>query len=255
MAPGAPLRDEVAPLPHTPRRRWLRPYVSRDHRLHLTARRALAARKAARHVAIGLTLASGGLTAIAEGHHASWLDVVAIASGLLLFGAFVIEMRRSRSAAAHRAHGVGWVDIFAAAVTAVEAAHLQHKGKVGLPIAYGLLAVLLLTFGLMHERLHGLRRLVVDAQGFDIRTAPWSRLRLAWAEVADLRTVEQVVTVIGHDGRTHRLDLHDAVGGEAVIAALERHAATALAPPPPPPVLPAPDGPSEAAPDPVATPS
>ncbi len=215
--------------------------------------------QAARHVVIGLTLASGGVTAIAEGHRASWLDGVAIVSGLLLFGAFVIEMRRSRSAMAHRAHGVGWVDIFAAAVTAVEAAHLQHKGKVGLPIAYGLLAVLLLAFGLMHERLHGLRRLVVDAQGFDIRTAPWSRLRLAWADVADLRTVEQVMTVVGHDGRTHRLDLHDAVGGEAVIAALERHAAAALAPPPQdppgdsPPASPEPGGPPDAAPDPVTT--
>ncbi len=193
--------------------------------------------QAARHVVIGLTLASSGVAAMRAGHHATWLDVVAIVSGGLLLAAFAVEMRRARAGTAHHAHGahgIGWVDIFAAAVTAVEAAHLQHKGKVGLPIAYGVLALLLLALGLMHGRLRKLRRLVVDDRGFDIRTAPWSRLRLDWTDVADVRTAQQVVTVVRHDGREHRLDLRDAVGGEAVIAALERHAAAALAPAPSP---------------------
>jgi len=220
-----------------------------------TSRRAVRLKRVqgARHVLVGLTLALGGISALRDGHHASWLDVVAIGSGLLLLAAFAAEMRQARSTSAHPAHGVGWVDIFAAAVTAVEALHLQHKGKIGLPVAYGLLALLLLTLGLMHERLQRLRRLVVDAQGFDIRTAPWSRLRLSWADVAEVRTVGHVMTFVGHDGRQHRLNLRDAASSAALIAVLERHAATALAPPPPPPASPEPEGPPETAPDPVAT--
>ena len=195
----------------------------------------------ARHVLVGLLLELSGYQSVVEGHHASWLDVVAIGSGLLLLVAFVIELRQSRSAQAHHHGGVGWVDIFAAAVTLVEAAHLQHKGKVGLPIAYGFVALLLLAVGLMHGRLRQLRRLVVDEHGFDIRLAPWSRVRLRWADVAGLQSGGRVVTVTTTAGRVHRIDLRDAAQADAVIAALERHAAASLPPPPPPPEI-APDG-------------
>jgi len=201
-----------------------------------TSRRVARAQRVqgARHVLVGVLLASSGYESIVEGHHASWLDVVAIVSGLMLFVAFVIEVRRSRAAEAHHHGGVGWVDIFAAAVTFVEAGHLQHKGKVGLPIAYGLVAVLLLAVGLMHGRLQKVRRLVVDEHGFDIRLAPWSRVRLAWSDVEGLKAEGKVVTVTTRAGRDHRVDLRDAAHGEAVIEALKRHAAAALEPPPPP---------------------
>jgi len=112
--------------------------------------------QAARHVLVGLLLASSGYESIRDGHHATWLDWVAIVSGLVLLVAFVIEVRRAR--ARHTHHGsIGWVDIFAAAVTMVEAAHLHHKGKVGVPLAYGLIALLLLAKGLFHGRLQRIR--------------------------------------------------------------------------------------------------
>lgn len=179
---------------------------------------------------VGILLASSGYDAIRAGHHASWLDWVAIVSGGLLLVVFVIEMRRARSAKEHDAHGVAWVDVFAAAVTLVEAAHLQHKGKVGLPFAYLLVAILLLTIGVMHSRLRRLRRLVVDEHGFDIRTAPWSRTRLAWSDVADVQRAGDVVMVETRAGQTRRIDLRGMDHGGEAIAALLRHADVALAP-------------------------
>jgi hypothetical protein len=190
--------------------------------------------QAARHVLVGLLLASSGYDAITSGHHASWLDVVAIVAGLLLLVAFVLEMRRARSATPHHGHGVGWVDIFAAAVTLVEAGHLFHRGKVRLPFAYLLVALLLLVMGLMHGRLQRLRRLVVDDRGFDIRTSPWSRTQLAWSEVAELRRDGDVVTAVTTTGREHRVDLRDMDHGDEAIETLLARAAAALASTSPP---------------------
>jgi hypothetical protein len=187
--------------------------------------------QAARHVLVGLVLAASGYNAIRAGDHASWLDAVAIVSGVLLLAAFAVEMRRTRRGAGHAHHGVGWVDLFAAAVTAVEAAHLHHKGKVGLPFAYGLVALMLLALGLLHGRLQRLRRLVVDEHGFDLRMAPWSRTRLAWSEVADVHESGRVVTVVTRAAQPQRFDLRDADGGDAVVEALLRHARAALAQP------------------------
>ena len=197
-----------------------------------TSRRAARVQRvqAARHVLVGLLLAVSGYDAIREGHHASWLDVVAITSGVLLLAAFAVEMRRTRRGADHAHQGVGWVDIFAAVVTGVEAAHLHHKGKVGLPFAYGLVALILLLLGLLHGRLQRLRRLVVDEHGFDIRMAPWSRTRLAWSEVADVQEAGRIVTVVTRAAQQRRFDLRDADHGEAVVEALLRHARAALAP-------------------------
>ncbi|AMY08916.1 hypothetical protein LuPra_02122 [Luteitalea pratensis] len=213
-----------------------------------TSRRVARAQRVqgARHVLVGLLLASSGYASISEAHHASWLDVVAIVSGLLLLVAFVVEVRRARASVVHHHGAVGWVDIFAAAVTGVEAGHLQHKGKVGLPIAYGLVALLLLAVGLMHGRLQRLRRLVVDEHGFDVRLSPWSRVRLPWSEVADLHSAGRVVTVTTKAGRAHRFNLLDAGHGDAVIEALERHAATAIQPATPPEITPAAAAPPEA---------
>ncbi len=192
--------------------------------------------QAARHVLVGLVLAASGYNAIREGDHASWLDAVAIVSGVLLLAAFAVEMRRGRRQANHAHLGVGWVDVFAAVVTAVEAAHLHHQGKVGLPFAYGLVALMLLALGLLHGRLQGLRRLVVDEHGFDIRMAPWSRTRLAWSEVADVQESGRVVTMVTRAAQQRRFDLRDADNGEAVVEALLRYAGTVLAPLVPSPV-------------------
>ena len=191
----------------------------------------------ARHVVIGLMLALSGLEAFQSGHHATWIDAVAIVSGALLVGAFVVEMRRSRSHAGHPHHGIGWVDVFAAAVTAVEAAHLFHKGKKALPFVYLLLAVILLALGLMHGRLQQLRRLIADDDGFDIRLAPWRRIRKRWDDIADIVVSGAMVTVTDRQGRDTVIDLSDVPQADAVIATLTRRADAALAPPPPAPVV------------------
>jgi hypothetical protein len=197
----------------------------------------------ARHLLIGLTLAMAGAQAIAAGHHVSWIDYVAVVSGALLMVAFVRELRAAGHASgAHPPHGINWVDVFAAGVTLVEAAHLQHLGKVRLPIAYALLAVFLLALGLFHGRLAQVRRLIVDEHGFDIRLHPWRRVRHAWRDLAAAAADGTSLTLTGLDGRVSRLNLADAPERAAVIDAFMHHATVALAPPPPPPAPP-PDDP------------
>ena len=185
----------------------------------------------ARHVLVGLTLALAGGQAIADGHHASWVDYLALVSGLLLLVAFVRELRASRRPQhhAHASHGINWIDVFAAAVTFVEAAHLQHLGKVRLPIAYGFVALLLLAVGLSHGRLSQMRRLIVDESGFDIRLQPWKRVQRQWREFSAIAADDTSITLTGLDGAETRLDLADAPQRAAVIAAFTRHGSAALA--------------------------
>jgi len=180
--------------------------------------------QAARHVLVGLLLASSGYESIRDGHHATWLDWVAIVSGLVLLVAFVIEVRRAR------------------------ARRTRHA------LAYGLIALLLLAKGLFHGRLQRIRRLVVDERGFDLRTSPWSRTRLAWSDVADVRAAGQVVTVATTAGAETRIDLRGTTHGEVVIETLLRHARAALAPTSPPPGSPIPDA-DPAPDDPIVSPS
>lgn len=185
----------------------------------------------ARHAFIGLTLAAAGGQALADGHHVTWIDYVALVSGTLLLVAFVREMRGALRHGAHAHHGINWVDVFAAAVTLVEAAHLRHLGRVRLPIAYALLAAFLLGIGLFHDRLARIRRLIVDEDGFDIRLQPWKRVRRRWQDLATATADDTGITVTAHDGAVTRINLSDAPERASVIAAFMRHATTALAPP------------------------
>lgn len=184
----------------------------------------------ARHAFIGLTLAVAGGQALADGHHVTWIDYVALVSGALLLVAFVREMRGALRHGAHAHHGINWVDVFAAAVTLVEAAHLRHLGRVRLPIAYALLAVFLLGIGLFHDRLARIRRLIVDEDGFDIRLQPWKRVRRRWRDLTAVVADETSITLTELDGATMRLNLADAPERADVIDAFMRYGQPALAP-------------------------
>jgi hypothetical protein len=188
----------------------------------------------ARHVLVGLTLALTGWEAIADGHHASWIDYLALVAGALLLVAFVREMRALRGVPAthepHAAHGINWVDVFAGVVTFIEAAHLSHRGKVGLPLAYAGLGLLLLALGLFHTRVAARRRLIVDEVGFDIRRNPFSRIRGEWADMSAIMADDTSITLTAFNGAVTRIDLADVPERARVIDVFTRYGEVGLAP-------------------------
>ena len=198
-----------------------------------TSRRAQRAQRiqGGRHALVGVTLAMAGAQAYLDGH-GTWPDAVGIVGGALLLAAFVREARTSRSAMAHAPHahhGIGWVDVFAGLVTAVEAWHLHHQGKHALPFAYAFVAVLLFTIGVLHPRLKTLRRLIVSDEGFDVRMSPWRRVRAAWSDVATLDADGRRVTITMLDGRVERLDFTDAPEADHVVTTLSSAASRVFA--------------------------
>lgn len=194
-----------------------------------TSRRAQRAQQiqGGRHALVGVTLALSGIEAF-RASHGTWADGVGVIGGGILLFAFLREVRTARTGGHGGHHGIGWVDVFAAVVTAVEAWHLHHQGKHGLPIAYGLVAAILLGLGLAHPRLARLRRLIVSPEGFDVRMSPWRRVRAAWADVAAVEADGAAVSVAMHDGRSHRFDFTDADHREVVVEAFVRAASEAL---------------------------
>ena len=183
-----------------------------------------------RHALIGAVLAFGGLDAIGAGR-GTWPDVLGVAAGLALVAAFAIELRRARrpaQAAPHAHHGLGWVDLFASAVTLVEAWHLHHQGKHLLPWAYVLVAVILFVLGVSHARLKSLRRLVTNDEGFDLRTSPWRRLRRRWDEIASFSATEHGLQIVERSGRVLEIDLRDIAEAPAVTEAFTAAAQRAI---------------------------
>ncbi|MFN8093399.1 MAG: hypothetical protein U0599_31130 [Vicinamibacteria bacterium] len=218
--------------------------------LHFTSRRASRAQRVQglRHAFVGAALVLGGLQALRPGGHGpAWPDAAGIVAGVLLIGAFARELGAARRGAPHAGHGPNLVDVFAAAVTGVEAWHLHHQGKHLLPFAYLFAAALLLAIGLFHGRLARLRRLRLDDDGFDIRLSPWKRTRLDWSQVAQWRRDACGLDLTRRDGTLVRLDLSDAPERETVLDALVRELE---ARPAPPAEEPAPDEPAGGAPAP-----
>lgn len=143
----------------------------------------------------------------------------------MLIIAFVREMRHAAGHPREHAHnGIGWIDVFGAVVTGVEAWHLHHQGKHGLPYAYGFVALMLLAIGLAHPQLSRLRRLIVTDEGFDVRMGPGRRVRAPWSQVTSVTSDKLVVTVVLAGGLSQRFDFSGADNGAQVVDAFTRAA-------------------------------
>src|SRR5436190_4218564 len=124
-----------------------------------------------------------------------------IVSSVLVIGSLARSFARSRRSHVHEDHphhGVDWVDIFLAAMLAVEAwSHFRETGHLQRPTV--LLAATMLILGLMHGRIaaiHARRRsLRADDEGVTIGGRFFTRFTARWDEIDRIEIAEDAATV------------------------------------------------------------
>jgi len=206
--------------------------------------RAQAAQKL-NHAVPAVGLFAAGFDALRHGVEGSELALatVEMATAGLLLGTMIKSLRAARRAGQagfHHAHGVDWMDIFAAAVLFAEVAEryqLNHHTHVSRPLV--LTALLTLGLGLFHGRMSawtGRRRSIrVDDAGVSVGGPPFRRLRAAWSDLASIAVNDRDAEIRTKAGRTRRIDLNDLDNAADVRRALidARDRLAALPPPVP----------------------
>lgn len=175
------------------------------------------------------------------------LGVAEVVAAVLVMGSVVrgvLHMKRRLAAPqdddhAHAHHGVDWIDIFIAVMLGVEA-YAKYHATAHIPRPTILLAMVMLTVGVTHGRLAAWggrkRALRVGPEGISVPGKPFTRLTLAWSEVASVEMDDRAAVITAIDGRSKRIDLSDVLQPKAVREALieartfldeARHAANA----------------------------
>ena len=176
---------------------------------------------------VGLVVA--GVQALKEG--AGGFDlalaIVEIGTSVVLVATIARSIRDARKGGnreTQRAHGIDWVDIWAAAVLFVEAAerwHLRHH--IARPLI--LTAFLTLGLGLAHGRMtafrHRRRSLRISAEGIYVGGRPFNTFRSQWNDIAAIVVTERSAEIRTRNGRVRRLNLADLENADAVRAAIE----------------------------------
>jgi hypothetical protein len=182
------------------------------------------------HVVPSIPLLLQGIERVAhEGH--GWsraLGAAEIVTSVLVVGTFARVVRATRSghvdhnAAAH--HGVDWVDLFLAAMLAVEVwAHWHETGHVKRPTV--LLACTMVVLGLLHGRIVGAadrrRGVWVTDDGIHASRRPFSHFRATWADLAAIDLGPRQARLVRRDGELYVLDLGDLRNAADVREVLE----------------------------------
>ena len=174
------------------------------------------------------------------------IGVAEVAVSVLVIGSVIRGLRQLRKPKtadagthAHQHHGVDWIDICLGAMLSVEA-YAKFHATAHLPRPTMLLAATMLTVGLLHGKLAAIgdrrRELRVGAEGISMPGKPFQRLTLTWPEVQSIEMDDRAAVITAIDGRSKRIDLHDAVHPKGVREALlaartfveeTRHAASA----------------------------
>jgi hypothetical protein len=200
-------------------------------------KRGLLAQKLQHVIAAAGLFFSGmqSLSAGAEGLE-RMLAVAGMLTAGLLIGAFARELRGvTRAHGEHRAHGVDWMDIFAAGVLFAEAAEKWHlRGHIWRPET--LAAIATLGVGLFHGRLAARNerrrsmRLTQDHLVIGGRIKFARPFTARWSEIADITIGDREAAIRTHQGKTRRLNLADLENAPTVRAALTRAQARLTAP-------------------------
>jgi hypothetical protein len=180
--------------------------------------------------AVGLLLVGvQGLKAGAHGFELA-LGLVEVTTSALLIATILRSLRQARALGRwglRHAHGVDWIDIWAAAVLFAEAAERWHLTRhIARPTI--LTAMVTLAFGLFHGRVAAAvarrRSLRVSDDGIYLGGPPFKRFRARWNEITHIAIDENAGTIRTRAGRTRGLDLKDLENAAAVRAALEEAA-------------------------------
>lgn len=198
------------------------------------------------HAIPSIVVLSDGLTHLSHNPAGAELalGVVEVVAAVLVMGSVVRGIRQLRAQAgggahAHPHHGVDWIDIFIGVMLAVEA-YAKYHASHRIPRPTIVLGLAMIAIGLAHGKLAAWgdrnRQLRVDANGISMPVRPFSRLSLAWADIASIDIADRYATVTAVDGRSQRFDLSDVMQPDAVRGALmqartfldeSRHAASA----------------------------
>jgi hypothetical protein len=200
------------------------------------------------HAIPAIVVLSDGIDHLSHDPHGIdlWLGAAEVGVSVLVIGSVIRGFRQLRAQLASKAdvhhahHGIDWIDICLGAMLAVEA-YAKFHATAHIPRPTIVLAITMLTVGLLHGKLAawGDRRRELrigpDGIGMPGRT-PFSRMALAWAEVASIDLDDRRAVVTAIDGRSKTIDLTDVLNPNAVrdaIAAARtqledaRHAASA----------------------------
>jgi hypothetical protein len=190
------------------------------------------------HLIPAAGLLVGGAQSLAAGAHGLELGlaVAGVITSALLIATLAKSARDLQRSASHHAHGVDWMDIWAAGVLFAEAAehwHARHR----VPGPQLLTAFVTLGLGLMHGRLaaRGERRrslrLTRDHLYVGGRLRFSRTLTVRWNEIAQITVTDRHAEIRTVKGRRKRIDLADLENAPAIREAL-RAAQRRLAPAP-----------------------
>ena len=182
------------------------------------------------HVVPSLPLLFHGIERVGHDGH-GWsraLGVAEIVTSVLVVGAFARQVRATRSGhvdpGAETHHHVDWVDLFLAAMLAVEVwAHWHETGHIKRPTV--LVAITMLVLGLFHGRIVGAgnrrRGVWVTDDGIHVSRRPFSHFRATWADLAAIDLGPRQARVVRRDGELYVLDLGDLRNAAEVREVLE----------------------------------
>jgi hypothetical protein len=177
--------------------------------------------------AMGL-LAAGG-QALAEGARGfdlalAAVEIVTSAMLVITIGREMRVLRQRQPSRDHHAHGVDWIDIWAAGVLFAEAAERWHlKHHLARPTI--LMALVSLGLGLFHQQIAAVRQrrraVRISREGIYIGGKPFRTFSAPWSDLASISVTSTAAEVRTRGGRTRRVDLGDLENADDVRAAFE----------------------------------
>jgi hypothetical protein len=121
--------------------------------------------------------------------------------------------------------GIRWVDILAGVMILWEAWHKYNPAKGFQPATLVLIiGVITIALGVFHGRIPKTRRLVLEPDGFLIRTSPFRRLRLRWKEITGIVVSDSLLTAVMKTGGKRTISLKSIVNHEELRKAIEEYA-------------------------------
>lgn len=173
------------------------------------------------HASTAVILILLGVEGLLDGEGAHLLVSI---TDIVIGSIVLISMRRELNhKGGHR--GIRWVDILAGVMIIWEAWHKYNPAKGFQPAALILIIGLItIALGVFHDRIPKSRRLVLEPDGFLIRTSPFRRLRVRWKEISGVVISDNMLTAVMKAGGRRTISLKSIVNQEEIRKAIEEYA-------------------------------